>query len=203
MRPTHLIAVSLALCLTATLSPPAHAAAEQHRLSQSPFAVAPATASAVADAVTSAVTDATQTPSRDKDAGLFELQGSILSYLRESLEGMLGIAYRFGSLNPARGLDCSGLVVHVFSRLGFSDLPRTASGLAGLGSQIDKGELRFGDLVFFNTRGRRYSHVGIYIGEGRFIHAATRGRKVMESSLDERYYQTRYNGARRLINVDS
>ncbi len=151
----------------------------------------------------SAAAELLKTPLRDKDAGLFELQGPILSYLRESLEGMLGIAYRFGSLNPARGLDCSGLVVHVFSKLGFSDLPRTASGLAGLGRQIDKGELRFGDLVFFNTRGRRYSHVGIYIGEGRFIHAATRGRKVMESSLDERYYQTRYNGARRLINTDS
>ncbi len=191
MRFHHLIALSLALSLSASLSAQAHAAAEQHRVSPPPPEIA------------SGFSESVKTSSGERNPGLFELHGPILSYLRESLEGMLGIAYRFGSLNPAKGLDCSGLVVHVFSRLGFSDLPRTAAGLAGLGLQIDKGELRFGDLVFFHTRGRRYSHVGIYIGEGRFIHAATRGRKVMESSLDERYYQTRYNGARRLINADS
>lgn len=185
MRCRHLITVALTLYLTAGIALPLRAFSESHNSAAAYAAV---------------LTTESERPSvLERDPQRADFPSHILFYLRESLDSLLGIAYRFGSLNPARGLDCSGLVVHVFSKLGMRDLPRTASGLASLGAHIDKDELRFGDLVFFNTRGRRYSHVGIYIGEGRFIHAATRGRKVMESSLAERYYQVRYNGARRLI----
>lgn len=188
MRCRHLISIALTLCLTAGAAFPLRATADSY----SPPAASAAALTTESDR---------QTAPEGNPQGT-DLPGHILLYLRDSLDSLLGIAYRFGSLNPTRGLDCSGLVVHVFSKLGMQNLPRTASGLASLGAHIDKDELRFGDLVFFNTRGRRYSHVGIYIGEGRFIHAATRGRKVMENSLAERYYQVRYNGARRLIAPD-
>jgi hypothetical protein len=188
MRCRHLITVALTLCLAAGTAFPLRAIAETHT---------PPAASAVV-----LVPESDRPATLERNPQRTDFPSHILFHLRESLDSLLGIAYRFGSLNPARGLDCSGLVVHVFSKLGMQNLPRTASGLASLGAHIDKDELRFGDLVFFNTRGRRYSHVGIYIGEGRFIHAATRGRKVMENSLAEGYYQVRYNGARRLIAPD-
>lgn len=110
----------------------------------------------------------------------------------------LGVPYRFGGQDPQRGFDCSGLVRHVAQAALGLDLPRTAEAMARIGQSVAREALQVGDLVFFNTRGRRYSHVGIYIGEGRFVHAPARRGLVRVEDVDGRYWQTRFNGARRL-----
>lgn len=112
-----------------------------------------------------------------------------------------GIRYRFGGNLPELGLDCSGLVGVVWSRLGLETPPRTSAALASTGRPVEVADLQPGDLVFFNTRGRRFSHVGIYTGKGRFVHASSVQRRVTEGSLDDHYYRTRFNGARRLATM--
>lgn len=112
---------------------------------------------------------------------------------------LTGVPYRFGSDDPARGLDCSGLVRHVFRAVAALELPRRAEELGRLGQWVAPAELKAGDLLFFNTRGRPFSHVGIYLGDGRFVHAPTRRGAVRIEDLAERYWQRRFNGARRLL----
>lgn len=111
----------------------------------------------------------------------------------------LGVPYRFGGSDPRRGFDCSGLVRHVFQQAAALDLPRSAEEMASLGLRLDPAELAPGDLVFYNTRGQPYSHVGIYIGEGHFIHAPARRGQVRVEATDSRYWRTRFSGARRLL----
>jgi cell wall-associated NlpC family hydrolase len=113
---------------------------------------------------------------------------------------LLGVHYKWGSDSPEHGFDCSGLVSHVFQQVAGIALPRNAQGMAKVGEKIDKSELQPGDLVFFNTRRRPYSHVGIYIGEERFVHAPRRGGEVEVTNMQGRYWQKRYNGARRVSN---
>jgi cell wall-associated NlpC family hydrolase len=111
---------------------------------------------------------------------------------------LIGVHYKWGSDSPENGLDCSGLVSHVFQQVAGVMLPHNSQGMSKVGRKIDKSELQPGDLVFFNTRRRPYSHVGIYIGEDRFVHAPRRGREVEVSDLQGRYWKKRYNGARRV-----
>lgn len=118
--------------------------------------------------------------------------------LRGMANDLLGIRYRFGG-NTEEGLDCSGLVRLVWQRLGLGHLPRTAASMAAAGLPIARNELAPGDLVFFNTLGRSFSHVGVYLGEGRFLHASSSKRQVMLNSLDERYFVERFDGARRVV----
>lgn len=108
-----------------------------------------------------------------------------------------GIPYRSGGADP-HGFDCSGLVQYVFSRTAGVALPRTSEQMSTVGSTVSMAELRPGDLVFFNTLRRRYSHVGIYVGNQRFIHAPTSGGVVEIVDLRRPYWQTRFDGARRL-----
>jgi len=115
--------------------------------------------------------------------------------------GMVGIEYRYGGEDPASGLDCSGLVRHVFQQVAGVTLPRTALEMSRVGDRVGKGELRPGDLVFFNTRRFAFSHVGIYLGDGRFVHAPRTGRDVEVAQFDNRYWQKRFDGARRLAGV--
>ncbi|MFN9478265.1 MAG: C40 family peptidase [Betaproteobacteria bacterium] len=121
--------------------------------------------------------------------------------LEQVASELLGVRYRFGGNDPSGGVDCSGLVRLMWSRLGLADLPRTAAAMALLGQPVALDALLPGDLVFFNTRGRRYSHVGVYVGEGRFVHASPRQRKVTESQVGDSYFRQRFNGARRLVSV--
>jgi cell wall-associated NlpC family hydrolase len=112
-----------------------------------------------------------------------------------------GTPYRWGKESPEEGFDCSGFVQHVYSRHGVR-LPRTARQMALALPSIPKYDLRSGDLVFFKTRGPKYSHVGIYINHGKFIHAPNRriGR-VLVSSMANGYWRKRFVGVRRpLIN---
>lgn len=114
---------------------------------------------------------------------------------------LVGIDYRYGGDTPDRGLDCSGLIRYVFQQVTGVTLPRTAKELSRIGKDIRTTELEPGDLVFFNTRRFAFSHVGIYLGNDRFIHAPSRGGEVGVASLASAYWQKRYNGARRLVGV--
>ncbi|MFT0533090.1 C40 family peptidase [Castellaniella hirudinis] len=110
----------------------------------------------------------------------------------------LGVKYRYGGDAPGEGFDCSGLVAYAAEKSLGLKLPRTASGQAQAGISIDRNELRRGDLVFFNTLGRRFSHVGIYLGDKKFVHAPRSGAAIRVESMDIAYWRKRYNGARRL-----
>jgi len=115
----------------------------------------------------------------------------------------LGVRYRFGGTSPETGLDCSGLVLNVFrNAIGF-DLPRTAAEMSKMGDKIGRQELKPGDLVFFNTMRRTFSHVGIYLGDGKFVHAASGGGKVRIEAIADTYWSKRFNGARRLVDEAS
>lgn len=110
----------------------------------------------------------------------------------------VGIKYRYGGRSPETGFDCSGLIAYVFERAWGVLLPAGTEGLSKAGTPVKRSDLRPGDLVFYDTRGWRYSHVGIYLGNGRFLHAPRPGASVRVESLDVHYWSTRFNGARRL-----
>ena len=110
---------------------------------------------------------------------------------------LLGTPYRWGGTSPEGGFDCSGLVGYVFRTIGI-DLPRVSRSMANEGTAVtDRTALTEGDLVFFGKRGR-VDHVGIYIGEGKFVHAPRTGRDVTVSSMDSGYWSQKYLQARRL-----
>ncbi|GAA0826188.1 hypothetical protein GCM10009079_41120 [Ralstonia mannitolilytica] len=112
--------------------------------------------------------------------------------------GMIGLRYRFGGNTPESGLDCSGFVRYVFNdTFGFL-LPRRAVEMSRVGTSVDMAELRPGDLVFFNTMRHTFSHVGIYIGDNKFVHAPSTGSKIRVDDMTASYWVTRYNGARRI-----
>lgn len=112
--------------------------------------------------------------------------------------GMLGIRYQFGGNTPEGGLDCSGLVRHIFKQAWDTNLPRTSEEISRVGQKIEANELRPGDLVFYNTLKRGFSHVGIYLGDNRFIHSPSSGGHVRIESMDVAYWKKRFNGARRI-----
>ncbi len=112
---------------------------------------------------------------------------------------LIGVKYKFGGNTPASGLDCSGLVRYVFQEVTGVTLPRTSREMSGVGTKVKRDDLVPGDLVFFNTRRFPNSHVGIYLGDGRFIHAPSRGGDVEIATLDATYWRKRFDGARRLV----
>ena len=112
---------------------------------------------------------------------------------------LVGIRYRYGGNSPEQGLDCSGLVRYVFREAGGTDLPRTSNEMSRRGQPVDKQDLQPGDLVFFNTLNRAFSHVGIYLGNNEFVHAPSAGRNVRVENMDMTYWKTRFNGARRVL----
>jgi cell wall-associated NlpC family hydrolase len=113
-----------------------------------------------------------------------------VSYARH----LVGVPYRYGGDSPRTGFDCSGFVRFVYSHFGFS-LPHSSYADFELGRRVARGALRPGDLVFFDGVG----HVGMYIGDGRFIHAPHTGTDVQVTSLSEQWYAASYDGARRLF----
>jgi len=115
--------------------------------------------------------------------------------------GLIGVDYRYGGETPESGVDCSGLVRYVFQQVTGVTLPRTSKELSHLGNKVASVDLVPGDLVFFNTRQLPFSHVGIYLGDNRFIHAPSTGSEVEISRLSETYWQKHFNGARRLVGV--
>ena len=112
--------------------------------------------------------------------------------------GMIGIPYRFGGSSAETGFDCSGFVRAIYQDTVGHLLPRRAAEQAKATQKIDKKELKPGDLAFFNTMRRTFSHVGIYVGDGQFIHAPSKGKTVRVESMNSKYWAKRFNGARRV-----
>ncbi len=117
--------------------------------------------------------------------------------------GLRGVRYSWGGESPS-GFDCSGFVYYLLrSQFGMSNLPRRASEqYYQMGAEVDKEDLRAGDLVFFTTYKQGPSHVGVYLGDGNFVHASSAGGKVQVNSLSEGYYKRRFIGARRITEDD-
>jgi cell wall-associated NlpC family hydrolase len=111
---------------------------------------------------------------------------------------LVGTPYAAGGGSPESGFDCSGLVAYVFARAAQARLPRNTFDLASAGAAVAPGELQAGDLVFYNTQRRPFSHVGIYLGQSRFVHAPSTGGAVRIEDMDGRYWAQRFDGARRL-----
>jgi len=111
---------------------------------------------------------------------------------------LVGIRYRRGGTSPLTGFDCSGFVSHVFHEGIGLILPHNAKAMSKEGEVISKSELQPGDLVFFNTMRRTFSHVGIYLGDNQFIHAPARGGQVRVEDMRQSYWVKRFNGARRI-----
>ena len=112
--------------------------------------------------------------------------------------GFLGVPYRMGGNSVETGFDCSGFVKAMYEQTVGLILPRKAEQQAAATQQIDRSELQPGDLVFFNTLRRAFSHVGIYIGDGKFIHSPKPGAQVRVENMGISYWSHRFDGARRV-----
>jgi len=124
-------------------------------------------------------------------------------YIREELiktaESFVGVPYLWGGSSPNTGFDCSGLSMTVYQLNGF-DLPRSTKEQYERGTPVERNDLLKGDLVFFATSGKdKVAHVGVYVGDGRFIHAAGRGKNIRVDYLSSSYYKKRYLGGRAYI----
>jgi len=123
--------------------------------------------------------------------------GGLRKLLAEFSMTLQNIRYRRGGRDPKTGFDCSGFVRYVFRQSTGAELPVDSASQYRAGINVARADLKVGDLVFFKIRGKRVSHVGIYLGEGRFIHSPSTGKSVSISRLDEGYWTRRYAGAKR------
>lgn len=110
--------------------------------------------------------------------------------------GLIDSGYRYGGKNPEAGLDCSGMVSHIYAKAAGIQVSGSAADIAKKGKPVEYARLKPGDLVFFNTRNRSHSHVGIFIGEGRFVHAPNSQGKIRTESLTRGWFATRLEEAR-------
>jgi cell wall-associated NlpC family hydrolase len=112
--------------------------------------------------------------------------------------GLIGIQYKYGGNSPENGLDCSGLVRYVFKESRGATLPRTSEEISRIGQNVESHDLQPGDLVFYQTLRHAFSHVGIYLGDNKFIHSPAAGGAIRIESMDLAYWKKRFNGARRI-----
>jgi cell wall-associated NlpC family hydrolase len=110
---------------------------------------------------------------------------------------MVGKPYRYGGESPSAGFDCSGLVQYSFRQAGLR-VPRSTEAQLRASRRVPRSQLRPGDLVFFDQDGKKKGHVGIYLGNGRFVHAPSSGKRVRTDSLDSRYWKRHLSDTRRL-----
>jgi cell wall-associated NlpC family hydrolase len=142
------------------------------------------------------------------NAGLLEKLGQVRQNVSNSASelvltamGFLGVPYRRGGSNAESGFDCSGFVKAMYeTTLGWV-LPRRAEQQAAATRTIDRKDLQPGDLVFFNTMKHAFSHVGIYVGENKFIHSPKPGAQVRLEDMGQSYWQARFDGARRVLSM--
>lgn len=111
---------------------------------------------------------------------------------------LIGVKYKYGGTSPNTGFDCSGYVDHVFKKVAGLSLPHNARQISHRGQPVKPSQLREGDLVFYDTNNEPYSHVGIYLGDDRFIHAPSSGGSVRLEDMNLDYWKRHYNGARRI-----
>lgn len=163
------------------------------------FAAALATPALVcaAEPVAAVAADPAAGASEESPSLVHRAAASIQAATDDALS-LIGIRYKRGGTTPETGFDCSGFVQHVFREGMGLILPRTSREISKEGEPIKKADLQPGDLVFFNTMRRAFSHVGIYLGEGQFIHSPRSGGKVRIEDLHDSYWAKRYEGARRL-----
>ncbi|MCM3130905.1 MULTISPECIES: C40 family peptidase [unclassified Paenibacillus] len=121
------------------------------------------------------------------------------SKMDKVIDSAKGTEYKYGG-TTLNGFDCSGFTMYVFDKLGI-DLPHQSGSQYKMGKSVSRSEMRPGDLVFFNTSGKGVSHVGIFVGEGKFAHASS-SKGVIISKLDESYYEKRYIGAKRIMSTE-
>lgn len=165
---------------------------------------APATRTLLPDAMTAPdrnlllATDINAMAAAASAADATDPQHSRIKTLLHSALALLGTPYQWGGESPASGFDCSGLVGYVFRKTLGIDLPRVSRDMAKAGQAVDdRDAISAGDLVFFG-RGGRVDHVGIYVGQGRFVHAPRTGRDVTVSSMDSGYWNNKFMQARRV-----
>ncbi len=142
------------------------------------------------------------------DKGLLERLGQMSVSMRDRASdlvvnamGFLGVPYRRGGESVETGFDCSGFVRAIYEQTLGLVLPRKADDQAAATQVIDRQDLKPGDLVFFNTMRRAFSHVGIYVGEGKFIHSPKPGAEVRGDDMSGSYWRRRFDGARRVLGV--
>jgi cell wall-associated NlpC family hydrolase len=143
------------------------------------------------------ILDGHQQPDQTQDQQPSDWQSKAQEILINAMS-LTGIKYRYGGNSPNTGFDCSGFVRYVFSQAANLTLPPTARAISQIGKTVRKDELQPGDLVFFNTLKSTFSHVGIYLGDNKFIHAPRTGGEVRVDSMQNSYWQSHYNGAQRL-----
>ncbi len=131
------------------------------------------------------------------------IKNTIAQEVLMSAMSLEGIKYKYGGSSPETGFDCSGFVNYVYNKAANLKLPRTARGISRYGNSVSKHELEPGDLVFFNTMRKAFSHVGIYVGNGKFIHAPRTGSFVRVESMQTSYWKKRFNGAKRLDHIET
>ncbi len=134
------------------------------------------------------------TPSPRSDQASEDRMNDLVMYALSLAE----TPYRYGGNSSDRGFDCSGYVGHVFKHELNLSLPRTSREISRIGKPIEQSELRPGDLVFYNTLRQPFSHVGIYIGEGKFVHSPKSGDRIRVEPMHYTYWKSRFNGARRI-----
>ncbi len=138
-------------------------------------------------------------PTAAKPEAAPRVSDRVQTVMRRAL-ALLGTPYRWGGTSE-NGFDCSGLVGYVFKTALGIELPRVSRDMATSGERIDRAALAAGDLVFFSRRGARVDHVGIYVGEGKFLHAPRTGKDVMISNLETGYWSHKYMQARRVAGI--
>ncbi|NYT59605.1 C40 family peptidase [Alcaligenaceae bacterium] len=141
----------------------------------------------------------TKTPQPGMPAPTIALDASQRGDIVLTAAGLMQTNYQYGGSTPNTGFDCSGLVAYVFQHAASQPLPHNTAAIARLSRPISRRQLKAGDFVFFNTLNRPFSHMGIYLGEGRFINAPSSGGQVRIDSLDNPYYAKRFESARTLF----
>ena len=192
-----------AKAVTRTVRPAATAVGAQLSSAKKPARPSALARTRVAKAPVEALQERGANPSGPFARLSVEQRDSIIDHTRS----LLGVRYKWAGMSPARGLDCSGIVKYVFAKLGV-ELPHRAAELAKLGGSVtkDTSEMLPGDLLVFG-KGKRISHVGIYVGDGMMIHASSSSKAVVETSVEK--YQSRptgmlqWRGVRRVIAVDT
>lgn len=149
-----------------------------------------------------AVASASEDAYAEKGPSIFDRYASNAQELVVRALSFVGVNYRHGGETPETGFDCSGLVRHVYRESLGLLLPRTSRDISRVGESVQRDELQPGDLVFFNTLRRGFSHVGIYLGEDRFVHAPAKGGEVRIEDMRKAYWVKRFNGARRIAAAD-
>lgn len=140
------------------------------------------------------LTACSSTPTRQ-----FAASGEQMNDLVMYAVSLADTPYRYGGNSTDSGFDCSGFVGHVYRHSLDISLPRTSREISRVGTPVGRSELSPGDLVFYNTRHRSFSHVGIYIGDGKFVHSPRSGESVRTEEMYTPYWQARYDGARRIV----